>query len=116
MALFSFRDRRTHPRVPTPDAASMFGDVMDLSESGACLFRKGTPACRVGEPLTLDIRQGAIELHLRASVVRIGELGYKRYEIGVSFENVGPAEATLIRLLQQPGLTEQIGPRAFRAA
>ena len=110
------RDRRQHPRVPTPGATTLFGDVMDLSESGACLFRKGTPGCTVGDEVTLDIRQGVTELHIRGTVVRVGELGFKRYEVGVAFAPLGPAEALVIRMLQKPGLSEQVGPRAYLAA
>jgi hypothetical protein len=118
MGLFSIgsKDRRRHQRVPTPGTAAMFGDVMDLSESGACLFRKGNPGCAVGDDVDLDIRQGVTELHIRGKVVRIGELGFRRYEVGVEFQEIGPAEAAVIRLLQQPELCEQIGPRAYLAA
>ncbi len=110
------RDRRQHPRVRTPGATTMFGDVMDLSESGACVFRKGTPGCAVGDEVTLDIRQGVTELHIRGQVVRVGELGFKRFEVGVAFTQISPAEAIVIRMLQKPGLSEQVGPRAYLAA
>jgi len=118
MGIFSIggKDRRRHPRVPTPGTAAMFGDVMDLSGSGARLFRKGNPGCAVGDDVDLDIRQGVTELHIRGKVVRIDELGFRRYEVGVAFEQVGPAESAVIRLLQEPGLCEQIGPRAYLAA
>ncbi len=109
-------ERRRHERVATARTASAFGQVLDLSESGACLFRKGSEGCTLGETITLDIRQGPIDCQLVATVVRIRELGFKRYEVGVAFSELGPAERAAIRVLQQPHIAEQSGPRAYVAA
>jgi len=117
MGIFGFnQDRRKHQRVPTRHTSTEFGQVLDLSESGAKLYRKGSEGCCVGDTLEFDIRQGTIALCVQATVIRVEELGFKRYEIGVHFESLNHQDRVIIRLLQQPEIAEQSCPLVFVAA
>jgi len=117
MRIFGFgEDRRQHERVPTQDTTTEFGQVMDLSESGAKLYRKGSEGCAVDDRLDFDIRQGEIVLDVQGVIVRVEELGFRRYEIGVQFEALNEQDRVIIRLLQQPEIAEQACPLVFVAA
>jgi len=96
--------------VPTP-----FGQVLDLSESGACLFRKGDCSVEVGQQVNLDITDGGIELKLKVLVVRTQSLGVRRLEVGVEFLNVSDEDRQLIAELIARSSTD-LSPRAWLAA
>ena len=118
MKLFgrSSEDRRRHERVSLLGTATMLGDVLDLSESGARLFCKGTVGCELDQEMGLEIAQATTSLKVDVRVVRIAELGFKRYEVGLEFVSLNDEQLATIRALQQPGISEQVCPRAYLAA
>lgn len=93
-----------------------FGEVMDVSDSGIGVFRKGKLNCQVGDEVKLYLSHDATEIELNARVVRISKVGLFRHEIG--FEFVGVSEETLTQLwtLTDSACSEFTGPRCYVAA
>ncbi len=106
---------RRHHRQRLRGVATPFGQVLDLSESGACLFRKGDCTIDIGQTVTLEIVDGNLELQLRAQIVRTQSLGLRRMEVGVEFLDLTDDDRTLIaQLIAQA--SSDLSPRAWLAA
>ncbi|MEO0515261.1 MAG: PilZ domain-containing protein [Planctomycetota bacterium] len=106
---------RRHHRQRLRGVATPFGQVLDLSESGACLFRKGNCPVEIGQIVDLEIVDGSVELQLRAQVVRTQSLGLRRMEVGVEFLDLTDDDRRLIaQLIAQA--TSDLSPRAWLAA
>ena len=108
-------DRRGSPRrsgggVPTP-----YGKVADLSETGACLYRKGPCRLKTGQLTTLQIREPGMELDLAARVVRMRQVGLRRQEVGLEFVNVSARQRVKLRMLMAAAMPE-FSPAAWLAA
>lgn len=89
--------------------------MLDLSESGACIFRKGACSVVVGQQIDLEITDGGIELELKALVVRTQTLGVRRLEVGVEFLNLSDEDRRRItQLIAQA--SSDLSPRAWLAA
>ncbi|MEM1109285.1 MAG: PilZ domain-containing protein [Planctomycetota bacterium] len=109
------RPNRRHPRQRLRGLSTPFGEVLDLSESGACLFRKGDCPVEVGQAVTLAIADGGIELQLQARVVRTQPLGLRRLEVGVEFIELTDQNRLQIAQLIAQGSSD-LSPRAWLAA
>lgn len=107
--------RRRHPRRSPRGLSTPFGQVLDLSESGACVFRKGSSIVEPGEIITLQISDGETELHLRARVVQTQPLGLRRRIVGVAFIDLAEFERDSIRRLVSLASTD-FSPTAWLAA
>ena len=109
-------ERREHTRFKALGLSTPFGEVMDVSDSGLGVFRKGSVSCSVGDEVTLFISHGSGEVELNARVARIEYVGLFRHEIG--FEFVDADEETLTRLwsLTDSACSEFAGPRCYVAA
>ena len=109
-------ERRQHTRFKALGLSTPFGEVMDISDSGIGVFRKGKVPCSVGDEVTLYLSHDSEEIELNARVARIEYVGLFRHEIG--FEFVGIDEDTLTRLwsLTDSACSEFTGPRCFVAA
>ena len=109
-------ERRQNSRFKALGLSTPYGEVMDISDSGMGVFRKGRVICAVGDEVKLHLSHGSVEIELKARVARIANVGLFRHEIG--FEFVGIDEATLTELwkLTDNACTEFTGPRCFIAA
>lgn len=106
---------RRHTRQRLRGVATPFGQVLDLSESGACVFRKGDCPVEVGQVITLQIADGGIELQIQARVARTQSLGLRRLEVGVEFVDLTDHDRQLIaQLISQT--SSDLSPRAWLAA
>ena len=90
---------RRHRRQKLPGLSTPFGQIMDVSESGACIYHKGRTTVRVGQSVLPQVRHGQIELNLSARLVRIQPLGFRRLEVGVEFLDLDDNEKEGLRQL-----------------
>lgn len=109
-------DRRKQPRLKTLGLSTPFGEVIDISDSGLGVFRKGRVQVAVGDTVTLHLQNESIEAELTARVVRIEPAGLFRHEIG--FEFIGVDEETLTKVwsLADSACCEYTCPRCWVAA
>ncbi|MEM9881736.1 MAG: PilZ domain-containing protein [Planctomycetota bacterium] len=107
--------KRRHRRQRLMGLETPFGQVLDLSDSGALLFRKGDEPPAVGSGLSLELADGAERVALRVRVVRVQALGLRRYEVGVAFLGLDDAQLQLIRLIAAHAAAD-FSPRAYLAA
>ncbi|MGB0769001.1 MAG: PilZ domain-containing protein [Phycisphaeraceae bacterium] len=110
-------ERREHTRFKTLGLTTTpYGEVMDISDSGMGVFRKGRVICAVGDDVTMVLGHGTEEIELNARVVRVSNVGLFRHEIG--FEFVGITEETLSKIwsLTDTACSEFAGPRCYLAA
>ena len=109
-------DRRQQPRFKALGLSTAFGEVVDISDSGIGVFRKGKVKVAIGDNVTVHLRHESIEVELAARVVRIDPAGLFRHEIG--FEFIDPDEATLTQVwsLADSACSEFTGPRCWVAA
>ena len=109
------RPGRRHVRRAVRGLDTPFGVILDLSESGACLFRKGRVDLEVGQTVTLSMAHQGIELRLQAHVVRMNRLGIGRQEVGVIFENLDDQQRLQLRQLAESASAE-FSPSVWLAA
>lgn len=107
--------RRRSERKALRGVTSPFGQVLNLSLSGACLFRKGAPSLDVGQETRLTIRQEEMDLTLDVRVVRIDKLGLRRSEVGIEFINPDPNQCEMIARLMKRA-SQDFSPHAWLAA
>ncbi|MFK7790500.1 MAG: PilZ domain-containing protein [Phycisphaeraceae bacterium] len=109
-------ERRQNMRLKTRGLCTPFGEVMDISDSGMGVFRKGRVVCAVGDEVKLYLSHDATEIELNARVVRVSNVGLFRHEIG--FEFIAISEETLTELwcMTDSACSEFTGPRCFIAA
>ena len=109
-------DRRQQPRLRTPGLSTPYGEVMDISDNGIGVFRKGRLNVAVGDTVSIYLSHESDELQITARVARIDKVGLFRHEIGFAF--VGVDEDTLTRLwsLADSACSEFTGPRCWIAA
>lgn len=93
-----------------------YGEVMDISDSGMGVFRKGRVICAIGDDVKMYLSHGTKEIELTARVVRIDNIGMFRHEIGFEFVGIDEATLTEIWSLTNNACSEFTGPRCFIAA
>lgn len=82
-------DRRAHGRLPQELLQSSLGPVLDLSMSGIRIRASKPPKGEVEVEL-LDIEE---PITLRAEVMWVRRLGFRKYEVGLNFMGVPPEKA-----------------------
>ena len=109
-------DRRQNTRFKALGLSTPYGEVIDISDSGLGVYRKGKLACEIGDEVKLYLSHEQTEIELTARVVRIDKVGMFRHEIG--FEFVGVDEETLTRVwtLTDSACSEFAGPQCYIAA
>lgn len=83
-------DRRRHGRIRTEDVTCSLGEVADLSISGMRVRRKGRRSMSVGDTFTLTLKYGQFALPVDVRVARIEKIAFRRYIIGLEFEETHP--------------------------
>jgi len=81
-------DRRRHGRIRTEEVTCSIGDVVDLSASGMRVERKGRQVIHEGETITLTLKYDQYALPIKAEVVRLEKVGFRRYVLGMQFEEL----------------------------
>ena len=109
-------ERREHTRFKALGLSTPFGEVIDVSDSGVGVFRKGKVSCSVGDMATLLISHDSTEIELNARVVRIENVGLFRHEIGFEFVDVTEETLTKLWSLADSACSEFTGPRCYVAA
>lgn len=109
-------DRRKQPRLKALGLSTPYGEVIDISDNGMGVFRKGKVQVEVGDTVSIHLSHESIECDVQARVVRIAPVGAFRHEIG--FEFIDADEQTLTRLwsLTDSACSEFTGPRCWVAA
>jgi len=77
----------------------IFGEVVDLSASGIRVFRNGSMKWKVGDriPLVLRWKEDAVEV--TAEVLRVRRLGFRRFDVGLSFVEIsGEVQEAIVKL------------------
>ena len=109
-------DRRQNARFKALGLSTPFGEVIDISDSGLGIFRKGKIDCAIGDEVKLYLSHENIEIEFAARVARLQKVGLFRHEVG--FEFVGIDEETLTRIwaLTDMACSQFTGPRCYIAA
>ncbi len=97
-------NRRRHGRLRCDDLECSLGQVLDLSQSGMRVERRGRKIGSVGEAFAIRLAYGECELVLPCKIVRLDRLGFRRHSYGLEFAPL-PAETqqTLRHLAQIAG-------------
>ena len=110
-------ERRENTRFKTVGLTTTpYGEVMDISDSGMGVFRKGRVICAVGDEVTMVLGHGTEEIELHARVVRIDNVGLFRHEIGFEFVDINEETLTKLWTLTDNACSEFSGPRCYIAA
>lgn len=107
-------DRRRSPRTPLLHADAELGKIMDVSESGLCLFVKGGFKLNLGDALPLKITMEGRTVKLDTHVARITPVGIRRVEVGLSVDRSDPASRGHLEWMIKQGQMLGTSPQAFR--
>jgi len=103
----STQDARGKGRLRLELLESSLGEVIDMSASGMRVEHKGKmtlpkAAIERNVPIELTLKALTGNLKVRAKVVRIKKLGFRRHEIGLTFvdvtEEIAEALTRLVRI------------------
>ena len=103
-------------RLKTRGLCTPFGEVLDVSDSGIGVFRKGPVACAVGDEVKLYLSHDSAEIELSVRVARVANVGLFRHEIGFEFISISEETLTQLWCLTDNACSEFTGPRCFIAA
>lgn len=109
-------DRRQNMRFKALGLSTAFGEVIDISDSGIGVFRKGKIEVSIGEDVRLYLSHETEEIELTARVARIDKVGLFRHEIGFAFTNMDEETLTHIWSLTDMACSAFTGPRCYIAA
>lgn len=109
-------ERRQNKRYKTQGLSTPFGEVMNISDAGMGVFRKGHVICAVGDEVKLHLSHGSTDFQLKARVARVVKVGLFRHEIGFKFVGIDAATRTEIAKLTDNTCSEFTGPRCYIAA
>ena len=83
-------ERRRHGRIRTEDITCSLGEVTDLSASGMKVLRKGRGTISLGDQITITLKYGQFALPVDVRVRRLEKVSFRRYEVGLEFEESNP--------------------------
>lgn len=109
-------ERRLNSRFKTQGLATPYGEVMDISDSGMGVFRKGRVICGVGDEVPIYLSHGSTEIKVKARVVRVSNVGLFRHEIGFEFIDANEELLTKLWSMTDNAWSEFTGPRCYIAA
>jgi hypothetical protein len=72
------------------------GQVQDISASGVRVFLKGRLRVEVGQELQIDLKAVDRAVPVDVKVMWIQQRGWRRFELGLQFQNVSPPIAIAI--------------------
>ena len=109
-------DRRQNTRFKALGLSTPYGEVIDISDSGLGVYRKGKLACEIGDEVKLFLSHEQTEIELTARVVRIDKVGMFRHEIGFAFVDPSEEMLTQIWALASSSSSTYTCPRCWVAA
>ena len=109
-------DRRQNTRYKALGLSTPFGEVINVSDSGVGVFRKGRVICAIGDTVTVYLSHESKEIELTAKVVRIDNVGLFRHDIGFQFVGIDEGTRDELRAMTQSACNEFTGPRCYIAA
>jgi c-di-GMP-binding flagellar brake protein YcgR len=109
-------ERRENMRFKALGLSTPFGEVMDISDSGLGIFRKGKVNCQIGDEINVVLRHEDMVIEASARVVRIDKVGMFRHEIGMEFVGINEDTLTKIWSLTDMACSAYTGPRCYIAA
>lgn len=109
-------DRRFNRRLKTHGLSTPYGEVVDISDSGMGVFRKGKLDLAVGDAVSIHVSHDNAEINLSARVARIDKVGLFRHEIGFAFVDISEETLTQVWALASSSASLYTCPRCFIAA
>jgi len=109
-------DRRQNARFRTLGLSTPFGEVIDISDSGLGVFRKGKVEVNIGDNVTVHLSHENTQIEMAARVVRIDKVGLFRHEIGLEFIGVGEETLTTLWSMADAACSAYTSPRCWIAA
>lgn len=109
-------DRRSNSRLKTYGLSTPYGEIIDISDSGLGVFRKGKLDLGIGDTVSVHISHEASEVELTARVARIDKVGLFRHEIGFAFVDINEDTLTQIWALASSSGSAYTCPRVWVAA
>lgn len=109
-------DRRQSKRFKALGLSTPFGEVIDISDKGIGVFRKGRVVCAIGDTVTIYLRHEGRDIELTAKVVRIDNVGLFRHDIGFQFVGIDEGTRDQVRAMTEQACNEFTGPRCYLAA
>jgi len=109
-------ERRQNMRFKALGLSTPFGEVMDISDSGIGVFRKGKLNCSIGDEVKVVLSHQDMVIEAAARVARIDKVGLFRHEIGMEFIGITEATLTQIWSLTDMACSAFTGPRCYIAA
>lgn len=109
-------ERRKSTRYKVKGLSTPFGEVIDVSDTGLGVFRKGRVICAIGDTVTIYLSHESKEIELAAKVVRIDNVGLFRHDIGFQFVDIDEGTRDELRAMTQQACNEFTGPRCYIAA
>lgn len=95
----SIQERRKAGRVAVEQVECDIGTVIDLSASGARLHRPGRLKPDSNGLVSLAVSDGECGVMLEATIVREVKLGWRRWEYGLQFVDVGQDARRVLTLI-----------------
>ena len=109
-------ERRKHARFRLPGISTEFGEVVNFSETGFAIFRKGALDINIGGELKLAVAFDGQIRQVTGKIVRLEELAVRRWEIGLELTDLTDADREWLRSLADRGEHITTGPRVWLAA
>ena len=109
-------DRRSNSRLKTYGLSTPYGEIIDISDSGLGVFRKGKLDLAIGDTVSVHISHDNTEIELTASVARINKVGLFRHEIGFVFVDPSEEMLTQVWALASSSASLYTCPRCWVAA
>jgi hypothetical protein len=89
-------EKRRHGRLRAEMLSCPLGQVQDISASGVRVFLKGRLRVEVGQELQIDLKAVDRAVPVDVKVMWIQQRGWRRFELGLQFQNVSPPIAIAI--------------------
>ena len=102
--------------MKTLGLSTPFGEVMDLSDTGMGVFRKGKVQVALGQTVTIQLSHEGTDVQVTARVARIDKVGLFRHEIGFQFINIDEETLTRLWSMTDSACSEFASPHCWIAA
>ncbi len=109
-------EARQYGRIRCQNVRSSIGEVLDVSGSGLRVRSRVRPPVREGQRFDLSLHVLGRDITVGARSIWVRKRGWRRWEMGVSFQSVGKdARRSLRDLARAATINESILPKRRRA-